>query len=103
MIGQVDDQVGAAKAEADKALADAKQATAEAVHAAANAVEDTTITSTVKYRLSTDIGIRATELTVETHGGRVSLRAARRPMPRRASVPRRWLQLSRACLPWTTR
>lgn len=73
-IGKVDDKVGAAKAEADKALAQAKQATTEAVHAAANAVEDTTITSTVKYKLSTDIGLKSAELAVETHAGRVSLR-----------------------------
>lgn len=73
-IGKVDDQVDAAKVQADKALAEAKRATTEAVHAAANAVEDTTITSTVRYKLGTDIGIRSTELTVETHGGRVLLR-----------------------------
>ena len=74
VIGKVDDQVGAAKAAADKALAEAEQATTEAVHAAANAVEDTTITSTVKYKLSTDIGVQSSELAVETHAGRVSLR-----------------------------
>lgn len=69
-----DDRSAGQKAESDKALADGKRATAEAVHAAANAVEDTTITSTVKYKLSTDIGIKSAELAVETHAGRVSLR-----------------------------
>lgn len=73
-IATADQKVDAAKADADKAVADAKQATTEAVHAAATAVEDTTITTSIKYKLSTDAELKPAELSVETRAGRVSLR-----------------------------
>jgi osmotically-inducible protein OsmY len=73
-IATADQKVDAAKADADKAMADAKQATTEAVHAAATAVEDTTITTSIKYKLSTDAELKSAELNVETRGGHVSLR-----------------------------
>jgi len=63
-----------ARAAADQAVADSKKATAVAVHAAANAVDDTTITSTVRYHLSSNTELGLKELSVETHNGRVSLR-----------------------------
>jgi osmotically-inducible protein OsmY len=73
-IARADVQVDAAKAEADKALDDAKKATTEAVHAAAAAVNDTTITASVKSRLSSDAQLKPADLGVETRYGRVSLR-----------------------------
>lgn len=73
-IATADKKVDAAKADADKAVADAKQATTAAVHAAATAVEDTTITTSIKYKLSTDAELKPAELSVETRDGRVSLR-----------------------------
>ena len=73
-IARADVQVDAAKAEADKALDDANKATTEAVHAAAAAVNDTTITASVKSRLSSDAQLKPADLGVETRYGRVSLR-----------------------------
>lgn len=63
-----------ARATAERAAADAKRATAAAVHAAATAVDDTTITSIVRYHLSSSAELGLNALSVEAHGGRVSLR-----------------------------
>jgi hypothetical protein len=91
-IAKADEKVDAAKLDADKALADAKKATSEAVHAAATAVEDTTITSTITYKLSTDAELKSADLGVETHDGHVSLRG----MARDAASRDRAMQLAAA-------
>lgn len=59
---------------ADRAAADSRRATAAAVHAAATAENDITITSKVRYHLSSDADLGLKELSVETHDGHVSLR-----------------------------
>jgi HlyD family secretion protein len=78
-------EAASARAAADQAAADSKKATAAAVHAAANAVDDTTITSTVRYHLSSSTELGLKELSVETHNGRVAGRcgaAAAAPLVR---------------------
>lgn len=67
-------EAAAARAAVDLAAADSKKAIAAAVHAAATAVNDTTITSTVRYQLSSGVELGLAELSVETRDGRVSLR-----------------------------
>lgn len=73
-VAKADQKLDEAKASTEKAMNDAKTATTEAMGSAATAVSDTAITASVKSSLAGDPALKASDLTVETREGRVTLR-----------------------------
>lgn len=62
------------KESAGQAMTEAKRATSAATQAAITAVEDIGITSAIKARLASDADLKSRDISVQTTGGRATLR-----------------------------